>query len=574
MNPNRLQFLKEGHQLNGFSDTSISSYRSPNEKCSDSFPIASTRFQVHDKFQALSRPYDKEMLSKLDFKRNSNKKLSPSKHTRPFLHNNTPDTSSGFRFRHDLHLPLENLSLPGLSNKIIHSNNTLSHWKESVEFPSTYEQNIGLGDSRLPPEKKDFDRSFLPPLSSHLTNRIQVNFDGYNSCQRSRNSEVKQIYFESEQESQKERKPTQLSINDKSCHIELHPSIFAVGKRRRTSSPAGDENYQLYAVKSPNKFSRRRESVASRNSIDPCFHSHCGSISSINSDIKNDSYSSTISSTRSNRNSVGSFGRLSPGGISPKSIDVINPPLASSQSSAQRRQGSSFRPTLQHKSSYDNRVLGKIIHQPPESTIYSQQNKNRPDSTGVFICECCPKKPKKFDNKEDLDAHEQEKQYECAYCRNRFKNKNEAERHQNSLHLRRHSWSCTALSGYAAAFYNSSMLPGEADTCGFCGEDFPRSRIDSGIFVITKQDWDNRINHLTEIHKFGECNHDKKFFRADHFRQHLKHSHAGTSGKWTNMLENACMRDEPVQNPIGSSENINSGGSQISSCDSVSAVEL
>jgi hypothetical protein len=24
----------------------------------------------------------------------------------------------------------------------------------------------------------------------------------------------------------------------------------------------------------------------------------------------------------------------------------------------------------------------------------------------------------------------------------------------------------------------------------------------------------------------------------------LKHSHAGTSGKWTNMLENACMLDE------------------------------
>ena len=51
--------------------------------------------------------------------------------------------------------------------------------------------------------------------------------------------------------------------------------------------------------------------------------------------------------------------------------------------------------------------------------------------------------------------------------------------------------------------------------------------------------------HLTNVHKFGECNQSKKFFRADHFRQHLKHSHAGTSGKWTNMLENACIKDEP-----------------------------
>jgi hypothetical protein len=54
---------------------------------------------------------------------------------------------------------------------------------------------------------------------------------------------------------------------------------------------------------------------------------------------------------------------------------------------------------------------------------------------------------------------------------------------------------------------------------------------------------------LTTIHKFGECNQAKKFFRADHFRQHLKHSHAGSSGKWTNMLENACMKDEPLPEP-------------------------
>jgi hypothetical protein len=60
--------------------------------------------------------------------------------------------------------------------------------------------------------------------------------------------------------------------------------------------------------------------------------------------------------------------------------------------------------------------------------------------------------------------------------------------------------------------------------------------------IATDHDWDVRIGHLQESHKFGECNHAKKFFRADHFRQHLKHSHAGTSGKWTNQLENACMK--------------------------------
>ena len=134
-----------------------------------------------------------------------------------------------------------------------------------------------------------------------------------------------------------------------------------------------------------------------------------------------------------------------------------------------------------------------------------------------------------------------EKQYACAYCNHRFKNKNEAERHQNSLHLRRHSWSCAALVSYQAAFHPSGAQSCQTttgathDTCGYCGEEFPN---------FPQADWDRRFEHLTTVHKFGECNNAKKFFRADHFRQHLKHSHAGTSGKWTNILENACMKEE------------------------------
>ena len=133
---------------------------------------------------------------------------------------------------------------------------------------------------------------------------------------------------------------------------------------------------------------------------------------------------------------------------------------------------------------------------------------------------------------------ESEKTYTCQYCHNRFKNKNKLERHQNSFHLRRHSWSCAALTSYEAAFHPSPFKtsPGGPDVCGYCGQEF-------GV----PANWAVRIEHLNNVHKFGECNQAKKFFRADHFRQHLKHSHAGTSGKWTNMLENACMKDEHHQ---------------------------
>lgn len=179
---------------------------------------------------------------------------------------------------------------------------------------------------------------------------------------------------------------------------------------------------------------------------------------------------------------------------------------------------------------------------------------------GLFICDCCPKKPKKFDSPEDLRAHEMEKQYSCQYCNNRFKNKNEAERHQNSLHLRRHSWSCASLVSFQSAFHGSGSPTCQTnagpshDTCGYCGEEFPN---------YPRPDWDRRFEHLTTVHKFGECNNAKKFFRADHFRQHLKHSHAGTSGKWTNILENACMKEEQPPEPRDRSGSGASNGPQI-----------
>ena len=149
-----------------------------------------------------------------------------------------------------------------------------------------------------------------------------------------------------------------------------------------------------------------------------------------------------------------------------------------------------------------------------------------------------------------------EKQYACQYCNNRFKNKNEAERHQNSLHLRRHSWSCAAIPNYQAAFHPSSSVSSQGptaaltDTCGYCGEEFPNQ---------PQPDWDRRVDHLTNVHKFGECNQAKKFFRADHFRQHLKHSHAGQSGKWTNMLESVCLREEAPSEISGISPTASEG---------------
>ncbi|KAL9561369.1 hypothetical protein ACKAV7_014724 [Fusarium commune] len=164
-----------------------------------------------------------------------------------------------------------------------------------------------------------------------------------------------------------------------------------------------------------------------------------------------------------------------------------------------------------------------------------------------------PEQQKECESVDKVNSHEAEKQYKCSTCWTRFGNKNEAKRHLNSLLHRRRSWSCSALSGYNCAFNDSRDRPGQTDTCCYCGDEFPQSGHGPGTATlsdgsaprhVTDHDWGERIRHLKRVHRFGECNSFKKFYRVDHFRQRLKHSHAGKSGKWSKILENACMLDK------------------------------
>jgi hypothetical protein len=81
-----------------------------------------------------------------------------------------------------------------------------------------------------------------------------------------------------------------------------------------------------------------------------------------------------------------------------------------------------------------------------------------------------------------------------------------------------------------AAYLGAPTSTDGCDTCCYCGKQF-----------ANPPDWTRRTDHLLLDHKFGDCNSGKRFFRADHFRQHLKHSHTAVVGKWTNYLEGACM---------------------------------
>ena len=363
-------------------------------------------------------------------------------------------------------------------------------------------------DYRSPSDNADSDRS---PYTSRRTNSGSVT-DEMASTQ---GSVADEVDFPIEETSGMRR-------------LKLEDSIVRqTGIKRRASSPPDDEPH-IHPIGSEHY---RRRDPPSRGSPTPRLP--------IPPVSRAGSYSSALSAVST---TMAPFTRLSPVGLSPGGTSPMGPdpsmssPYPNLLSSACGPRPPILRTAHQRNASESRPLVSSRKHNGGKSSTSRLH--------GFYMCDCCPKKPKKFDTKEELAAHEAEKQYGCSFCGNRFKNKNEAERHQNSLHVRRHSWSCSALSNYDRAFHDSTAHPGEADTCGYCGEEFERSGGTGRIKQATDQDWDNRIRHLQEVHKFRECNSAKKFYRADHFRQHLKHSHAGASGKWTNMLENACMTEE------------------------------
>jgi hypothetical protein len=337
----------------------------------------------------------------------------------------------------------------------------------------------------------------------------------------------------------------EMDIDDNSSlkRLRLDDGYTAASQKRRAPSPRDDD--PMLGVPTQVMMTRKND-FSSRGSPTPRLSTgHSEAPMSIRSVSRTNSYVSTPSATSATTASAATFDHRSPRGLSPNAVSPTSAP-------------SPYTPTMSADPS-PRTVSARNLPQARSTTgssprkVAEMQKPGGPKIQGFYMCDCCPKKPKKFESQEELQAHEAEKQYECNYCGNRFKNKNEAERHQNSLHVRRHSWSCSALSGYDRAFHDSPNRPGEADTCGYCGLDFPRSGMGPGSGALnggimpryaTEKDIEERNQHLQGVHKFRECNSSKKFFRADHFRQHLKHSHAGTSGKWTNMLENACMLDE------------------------------
>ncbi|KAF7558840.1 hypothetical protein G7046_g5306 [Stylonectria norvegica] len=137
--------------------------------------------------------------------------------------------------------------------------------------------------------------------------------------------------------------------------------------------------------------------------------------------------------------------------------------------------------------------------------------------------------------------HEEDTEYKCSYCQKICIGEEEKDRHLKSKHVFRHSWSCSALTWYDLGFHDSTIQPGQADTCSFCGKEFLRDDIVPGE-QNAKPDWEDLAWHLQYDHLFWGCNRTKKVYQVEVFRQHLERYHWITSGPWIDQLENTCMQ--------------------------------
>lgn len=301
------------------------------------------------------------------------------------------------------------LSLPIITGRPLPVESPLSRWADaslsSAVSPSNSYPRFGvqaqLLDYRSPSDVVDPDRSPLPHARrSGSGSTMDLRDDASSVTSQSRDSYDQRISPDQDIDFQMEEGGLRrLKIEEYTRAEPYSPSITS-GQKRRASSPPGEDEPALHTTGSAGDLFRRRES-GSRTSPGPRFHSSSGSVSSTASGPRSNSYASTTFSSigASSITSMNSYGRLSPGGLSPVPTDGSDSPYVTSISLNPSPRGSLSR-THHHRTLSESRPI-MTSRQLSESLILPKQ-KGTSTIQDVFICECCPKKPRKFDSQEKL----------------------------------------------------------------------------------------------------------------------------------------------------------------------------
>jgi hypothetical protein len=203
--------------------------------------------------------------------------------------------------------------------------------------------------------------------------------------------------------------------------LEERGESHMAGQKRRASSPAGEEPPSSLAT----DMMRRRENGASRGSPTPRLTViPQGSISSVSSAGRSGSYTAMTMTTSSLTSmSSASFGRRSPGALSPgdmspsdstscaspfaTAVSITTSPRSTLSRTILVGQPSQSRSAISENQQSTLQGVGstprtntlisprKLTDQPPKLSAVAKMQ-------GFLMCDCCPKKPKKFESEEEL----------------------------------------------------------------------------------------------------------------------------------------------------------------------------
>jgi hypothetical protein len=370
---------------------------------------------VHDAFQTNAQAYDKSLLQKLDARGPGERKTPPRSYPKMSAFSSSAgDASPTSRINTDRTHPiqLKPLSLPILSGcpgpEFVESPVALSRHGEHPLSSARSTENpyprFTIQTQFEPRSHSDIEseRSPHPYIrGSGSSSAMSFGDDAPSITSRSRDSYDPRVSPDHDVDFHMEETGLRrLHIDEYSSRHEPYSPTATAGQKRRASSPPSDDGPSLHTVGSASDLFRRRES-ASRSSPNPRLHSAAGSVSSAASGPRTNSYaSSTLSITTSSVSSMSSYGR-SPGGLSPGGLDSSDSSYAPSLSLNLNPRVGGPRVTHQRHSSTEGRPL--LSSRKPSDGLMSGKAHGIPKIQGIFMCECCPKKPKKFDCQEDLE---------------------------------------------------------------------------------------------------------------------------------------------------------------------------
>lgn len=227
--------------------------------------------------------------------------------------------------------------------------------------------------------------------------------DGVSVASRSERSSYDQVMFtDADSDMAQDDSNGLRNLNLSDPHRQLERQASRQGLKRRALSPpaevARDDKAHAYPAELFQKLSSSNHSVRSPASIYRAQPNY-GSVSSTNSSIHQNSYTSSFapSLAGSSLTSTSSFDRHSPSDPSQPHPFLASAPPASSPATAI----APSRSAVLSQSPRDPKAISRKM------SIHTAVNEPRPPVAtrlvgSHWICDCCPKKPKKFDSEDEL----------------------------------------------------------------------------------------------------------------------------------------------------------------------------